>query len=61
MRLDEQELQMLINRSNEKDILSLKYGPGWVKLLNIEQNKWAINIINKTRKKPQPLADQGAG
>jgi len=56
MRLDEQELQMLINRSNEKDILSLKYGPGWVKLLNIEQNKWAINIINKTRKKAPAIS-----
>lgn len=51
MILTEEEVQALIDANDGKKILSVSFGPGYVKLNKSNKNKWAYLTVMKLRRK----------
>lgn len=50
MLLTEEEINALIDANDGKRILSVSFGPGYVKLNKSNKNKWAYLLIMKLRR-----------
>lgn len=49
MKVTQEELTALLKESTSENIAQLKFGPGWVELLDTADNEWAKRRLEEMR------------